>query len=573
MHRFCNDLQPRSLEKAFCGKYTSSRISLLTLLALLLWVLVFVLNLCISHGDMDKDPGSGEHQFGSTQYAGEDKLVYGRGSHSASSADQNPSEGILDSEELISVSFEQTDDTPSEQTDDTPSESENTKSDKGKSEVITNLEKEFKSDRFSQSITLSLDEFRNKAVNTKIRDLNDQTGSVTHRVEPGGAEYNYASASKGAKVLAHNKEVKGASNILSRDKDKYLRNPCSVDDKYVVIELSEETLVDTIEIGNFEHYSSNPKDFELLGSPIYPTDAWISLGNFTAGNVKHAQRFVLAEPKWVRYVRLNLLGHYGSEFYCTLSVLEVYGVDAVEKMLDDLISVPEKKFVSDQTNNEQKPMLEDSHLEIDTELENNSDTVKPMAITAVNVPDPVEENRHPQLNRMPGDSVLKILMKKIQSLDINLSVLERYLEELNSRYGKTVAIFDKDLLQKEALLEKIISDIKSFSKNHDAVSKEVNDLLSWKSIVSIQLEKIMMDNTNLRLKVEEVHQRQVYMESKGIFIFLICLMFGFIAVLRIIIDFILSIYRPESSRNFFNKDHSWIFLLLSCTITIIILSL
>ena len=46
--------------------------------------------------------------------------------------------------------------------------------------------------------------------------------------------------------MAYNKEVKDVKNILGNDKDKYLRNPCSAEEKFVVIELVEETLVDTI---------------------------------------------------------------------------------------------------------------------------------------------------------------------------------------------------------------------------------------------------------------------------------------------------------------------------------------
>ncbi|KAG0501757.1 hypothetical protein HPP92_001829 [Vanilla planifolia] len=190
-----------------------------------------------------------------------------------------------------------------------------------------------------------IDEYKSKAFTTKERSTTGQTGTVVHRMEPSGIEYNYASAAKGAKVLAFNKEAKGASNILDKDKDKYLRNPCSAEEKYVVIELSEETLVDSLQIANFEHYSSNLKEFELLSSLVYPTDSWVKLGNFTAQNAKHAQRFVLPEPNWARYLKLNLLSHHGSEFYCTLSVVEVYGVDAVERMLEDLISVENKSQI------------------------------------------------------------------------------------------------------------------------------------------------------------------------------------------------------------------------------------
>ncbi|KAI4326118.1 hypothetical protein MLD38_031462 [Melastoma candidum] len=59
---------------------------------------------------------------------------------------------------------------------------------------------------------------------------------------------------------------------------------------------------------------------------------------------KKVQMFSLPEPKWVRYLKVELLSHYGTEFYCTLSIFEVYGVDAVEKMLEDLIIVPENPF-------------------------------------------------------------------------------------------------------------------------------------------------------------------------------------------------------------------------------------
>lgn len=54
-------------------------------------------------------------------------------------------------------------------------------------------------------------------------------------------------------MVAHNKEAKGASNILGNDHNKCLRNLCTVRAKFVVIELAEETLVDVARIANFEH--------------------------------------------------------------------------------------------------------------------------------------------------------------------------------------------------------------------------------------------------------------------------------------------------------------------------------
>ncbi|KAE8691301.1 Galactose-binding protein isoform 1 [Hibiscus syriacus] len=365
-----------------------------------------------------------------------------------------------------------------------------------------------KSDRLSHAVPLGLDEFKSRAFISKSKSGTGQAG-VIHRLEPGGKEYNYASASKGAKVLAYNKEAKGASNILGRDEDKYLRNPCSAEEKFVVIELSEETLVDTIQIENFEHYASNLKQFELLGSLIFPTDVWTNLGNFTAANVKLAQRFVLQEPKWVRYLKLNFLSHYGYEFYCTLSVIEVYGVDAVERMLEDLISVQDNLYAPEDGVLAQKQMAsqaESSHRDDIHQISQKEMGSKPSVensnvqfdATSNVVPNSVEEIHPQQVGRVPGVGVLKILMQKVRALDLGLSVLERYLEELNSRYSNIFKEFDQDIGEKDKLLERIKANIKALLDNQNIIVQDVADFASWKSLVSVQLNALVRDNGDLR---------------------------------------------------------------------------
>ncbi|KAK4744910.1 hypothetical protein SAY87_011222 [Trapa incisa] len=146
---------------------------------------------------------------------------------------------------------------------------------------------------WTEHILLNLTEFRSTRSQEKGLGVPTWLVNITHRLELDGSGYNYASASKGAKVVAHNKETKGTSNILGKDHDKYLRNPCSAGAKFVVIELAEDTLVDVVRIANFEHYSSNFKDFKLSGTLSYPTETWTPLGNFVAQNIKHIQSFKL----------------------------------------------------------------------------------------------------------------------------------------------------------------------------------------------------------------------------------------------------------------------------------------
>ncbi|KAL6498387.1 hypothetical protein OROHE_026655 [Orobanche hederae] len=528
-------LQRRALEQRFWGR---NRLYKVSLSVVVLWGLVFLLNTWIGHVDGQKGKPADCCSVNATR-SDEDNTAL----NSTLYVDGHPSERIVFENSSIEASlpYNETDSSmkeshlPLEKVKPEPAFEE---SSVGRNSVENSEKENLKNERLSRGVPPpGLDEFKNKAFNSRSKFLTGQAGGVIHRVEPGGAEYNYASASKGAKVLSYNKEAKGASNILNSDKDKYLRNPCSTEEKFVVIELSEETLVDTIEIANFEHHSSNLKDFELLGSPVYPTDSWIKLGNFTAANVKHAQRVVLPEPKWVRYVRLNLLSHHGSEFYCTLSVLEVYGVDAVEKMLEDMVldeKKPKPPGLSQHITGEgdaYEEIIEESDLTIE------SPSVK-RARAEIDVPDPVEEIRHQQVNRMPGDSVLKILMKKVRSLDLNLAVLERYLEELSSRYGDIFKEFDKEIGDNSVLLEKIMLDVRRYSESKEDMSKEIGDLFSWKSLVSLQLDSILKENSHLRLEVESAKRNQLHLENKGIVIFLVCVVFGLLAIMMSFADMI-----------------------------------
>lgn len=554
-------------------------------LVLLLWGIVFLLNSLISHGNGYKDglvavsdesichetgPGSSEEVRLAPSHAFDENVH--QNSVSGSESVKHPTDISAKEDNQLSTNGDKQAEENSEL---------NHKAEVGTFSLSNRVEPVAKNERIPRVTPLGLDEFKSRAIAPKGKPLSSKD-AVVHRVEPGGKEYNYASANKGAKVLDFNKEAKGASNILDKDKDKYLRNPCSAEEKFVVIELSEETLVDSIEIANFEHYSSNLKGFELLGSLVYPADNWTKLGNFTAGNVKHAQRFSLQEPNWARYLKLNLLSHYGAEFYCTLSVVEVYGVDAVERMLEDLISLQNNRLEPEEHNKEQTPVQEPSDggvdldqevtSAIDSEAQGESVKLKQEA-RRINVPDPTLESKPPQVGRMPADTVLKILMQKVQSLDVNFSVLERYLEELNGRYGRIFKDFDDDIANKDKLLEKIILDIRNLESQRDVFASDIGDLLSWKSKASSQLEQLIKDNSILRSEFKKLHDHHVDIENKSLAVIFMSFVFGCLAAAKLFMDLLLRISRIHNSDKFCQNNSAWLVLLLSSVITAFILAL
>lgn len=438
----------------------------------------------------------------------------------------------------------------------------------------------------THSTYINLDEFRNTTRQERSWSMPSQLVNITHHLEPDGTEYNYASVSKGAKVVAHNKEAKGASNILGKDHDKYLRNACSVGEKFVVVELAEETLVDAIKIANFEHYSSNVKEFTLSGSLSYPTEKWFLLGNFVAANVKHAQSFKLPEPKWVRYLKLNLITHYGSEFYCILSVFEVYGVDAIERMLEDLIVANEDptpgKFVN--PNSSSMPSSEPIDRKIKGELqigvgkgtENTGDapiarvgmTKDPAAMHKI--PDPVVEVRQMPTGRIPGDTVLKILMQKVRSLELNLSVLEEYIKELNRREGNVLPELDKELSRISLLLEKSRAEIKDLLEWKEITEKGITDLESWKTAVSSQVQELARENDMLRLDVKKVVTEQSSLENKELAVVAVSFSIACVAVLKLVSDRVLTLFGAAQSGEVGRKSRGWVLILVSSSMMIFI---
>ncbi|KAL6942740.1 hypothetical protein ACO0RG_001701 [Hanseniaspora osmophila] len=191
-------------------------------------------------------------------------------------------------------------------------------------------------------------------------------------------KFNFASLDCAATIVASNKEAQSALSILQENKDKSLLFPCNIQStKFVVIELCEDILVEEIEIANFEFFSANFEFFsatfekiKVMASDRYPvlkhsngnancscepalqdvgsmlgsqnsssvipgtkktndnccTGGWRVLGEFTANDTMDVQKFAIQDPQlWAKYLRVEIISHYGDEFYCPISVLRVHG--------------------------------------------------------------------------------------------------------------------------------------------------------------------------------------------------------------------------------------------------------
>ena len=146
--------------------------------------------------------------------------------------------------------------------------------------------------------------------------------------------FNYASFDCAATVLKTNPGCKGPTSILLENKDSYMLNTCSANNKFLIVELCNDILIDTIVLGNFEFFSSTFKEFRVSVSDRYPvkSDKWKEIGTFEARNTRGVQAFLVENGViWARYLRIEFLSHYGKEYYCPVSLLRVHG----KTMMDD----------------------------------------------------------------------------------------------------------------------------------------------------------------------------------------------------------------------------------------------
>lgn len=137
---------------------------------------------------------------------------------------------------------------------------------------------------------------------------------------------DYASKSAGALIIEKSTGWKGTSNLLTSDNDQYAIVPTAESNKALIIGLSEEILVKKVVLSNYERYSSNVKEFQILGSQTMAH--WANLGFYTAKSDKFGrQEFELQESEnWARYLRFRIISHYGDdEHYLTITQISVHG--------------------------------------------------------------------------------------------------------------------------------------------------------------------------------------------------------------------------------------------------------
>ncbi|AOA61824.1 hypothetical protein PP7435_CHR1-1234 [Komagataella phaffii CBS 7435] len=360
-------------------------------------------------------------------------------------------------------------------------------------------------------------------------DRDDEIGKVYQQ------RFNYASFDCAATIVKTNTEAKGASSILNENKDSYLLNKCDVANQYAVVELCQDILVDTVVLANYEFFSSGFKTVRFSVSDRFPVPAngWKVLGDFDASNTRSIQTFNIESPLiWARYLKIEILSHYGNEYYCPLSLVRVHGKTMMEKFkLEEVeeeekantengqntnIATQSKAIAANQTNVQNK-FISPNGKNITVLCKNSSKTncdpesaqVKPLKDEDENEEDCPVSFKHFSLDEFLTEHSKEICLEKDEQSSDHISIEP----PLSSSEPKTQESIYKNIIKRISLLEsnatlsllyieeqsRLLSN--AFSKLEERQSLRFEAMLDSVNS-SIQNQIQLIDDLKLYFKVE-----------------------------------------------------------------------
>ncbi|GEQ69496.1 hypothetical protein JCM33374_g3168 [Metschnikowia sp. JCM 33374] len=259
-------------------------------------------------------------------------------------------------------------------------------------------------------------------------------------------KFNYASVKCAATIVKTNSDAKGASAILTEVKDSYLLNKCSAANKFIVIELCQDILVSSVVMGNFELFSSMFRTVKFSVSDRFPvTKGWHELGQFEAQNIRDTQTFNIENPLiWARYLKIEIVSHYGNEFYCPISLVRVHGKTMMEEFKDtdvstdpfssgnDPINVPTEESLNDDLHldpREDECKVVTPYLALNEFLKDLNSSANYCDVPLVHIEVPQSTMTESSNNKPTQESIFQNIVKRLSLLETNATLSLLYVEE------------------------------------------------------------------------------------------------------------------------------------------------
>ncbi|ETW16185.1 hypothetical protein PFAG_05476 [Plasmodium falciparum Santa Lucia] len=179
---------------------------------------------------------------------------------------------------------------------------------------------------------------------------------------------DFGSLDTGTKIIEYSKGIINIRSIQQYDYDSYMLTPCN-SDIWWIYSFSDIIHIEKIGLVSLEHYASNFKVIEILGSDVYPATKWKKLGKISTNFTKSFELFNIYEycknydedNCWVKYLKFHVLSHHNLEnnYYCTLTHLQIFASSGVDMLSD--------KIYSDENINKIEKDLQDNYMDQNNE--------------------------------------------------------------------------------------------------------------------------------------------------------------------------------------------------------------
>ncbi|EAA15670.1 hypothetical protein, partial [Plasmodium yoelii yoelii] len=158
---------------------------------------------------------------------------------------------------------------------------------------------------------------------------------------------DFGSLDTGTKIIEHSRGIINIKSIQQYDYDSYMLTPCD-SDIWWIYSFSDFIHIEKIGLVSLEHYASNFKVIEILGSDTYPATKWKKLGKISTNFTKSFELFNIydhcknydEDNCWVKYLKFIVLSHHNIEknYYCTLTHLQIFASSGVDMLSDKIYS-------------------------------------------------------------------------------------------------------------------------------------------------------------------------------------------------------------------------------------------
>ncbi|SCM03683.1 conserved Plasmodium protein, unknown function [Plasmodium chabaudi chabaudi] len=224
-----------------------------------------------------------------------------------------------------------------------------------------------------------------------LNDLNSTQNNVETEKYILGENYNltslklkvdFGSLDTGTKIIEHSSGIINIKSIQQYDYDSYMLTPCD-SDIWWIYSFSDFIHIEKIGLVSLEHYASNFKVIEILGSDTYPATKWKKLGKISTNFTKSFELFNIydhcknydEDNCWVKYLKFIVLSHHDIEqnYYCTLTHLQIFASSGVDMLSDKIYSDDSANQIeSDPENSDEQNKIEIQEQENAENLEDSN---------------------------------------------------------------------------------------------------------------------------------------------------------------------------------------------------------